>query len=121
MQRNVFALFMEERTMTASTIYWLNVYGNLHIAFKLLGMLWLIFVGIIILFDEYYLPKKAIIAIITISFIITSIIMFVPSKKTIMAMYIVPKITNIEGIKDLPEKTIKALDKMLDGYNGDAK
>lgn len=46
---------------------------------------------------------------------------FIPDRKTIMAMYVVPAITEYKVIKELPDNLQKVIDKFVKDYVGEGK
>jgi hypothetical protein len=82
-----------------------------------------IFIGIIYLINEYPMEKeqenkiKNKIKNSIIYFIIILIFVpFIPNSKTIAAMYLVPKLSKNEQIKQLPDKTLILLNGKLDEW-----
>lgn len=101
--------------MSAWTIYFWGIYGNVYSLLCSLSILTIVlYVGVFfiktlirIFDDEEYEIEKINNVLkkipIKIAIILYVIMMLMPSKGDIAMMYIIPKITNNETVKDMPE------------------
>jgi hypothetical protein len=114
--------------ITAGTIYWFIVIGNISsvctifLVILTLALIIAVIFYVMITFDGYGPDKdkdmiRSIIVKILISWSILLILsIFTPSTKDIAAIYLMPKIVNNEHVKNLPDKTLTILEKKLDEW-----
>ena len=111
-----------------SEIYWITVLGNLSNLFIVMCVCFGLATSGIVLcmvletYEEDRKPFYKWIRRCGIAFIITSIMaVFTPSKQDLYAIYgiggVIDYVQSNETAKQLPDKTIKALDKWLDEMN----
>lgn len=109
--------------MSGFEIYFLSLIGNLQDLMMILGILCVfLFVGAgFYTMDQYddedkakgkSYCKKAVIG----AFIAFTLACFIPSKKTIIAMYVVPAISEYKVTKELPDNLQKVIDKFVKNY-----
>ena len=73
----------------------------------------LLSVGSSLILDKY------LVIILVIAFFLISLSIFLPSQKSLIAMYAIPEITTSERIVNITDKTLNLLDQKLDKYLGD--
>jgi hypothetical protein len=110
--------------MTTMQVYWLIVLVNfgMFLGIVSVGAIITSFIILIASFIEgdYWSDgkvkavKKNAKIIFVIGIIMLFITVFIPSKKDIVTMYIVPAVTQNETIKEIPDKLVKLLDKWLE-------
>ena len=113
--------------ISAGLIYLIDLLSSIDFSLLLISIIGTVILITVILWqidtnnysvEEFYNSKlykntKKTLILILIALTIT---LFIPSKKTMVAMVVTPIITNNESIQNISDKSLKAIEKLLDEY-----
>lgn len=105
--------------MTAFEIYLLNVISNISAISTVFGFILAIGGGVAFIIshiedeEKWYKPIKT--AIIT-GCVLLVLSVAIPDRKTMVAMLVVPNISNQQWIKELPDNMQKIVNKLISDY-----
>lgn len=103
--------------ITASTIYWVTRADNFHGLCLSMGLALSIIGGLICLCELGYMRTHKtyyILSVPIIGLFFLLLACFIPSTKTIAAMYVLPKIVNNEQIQQIPSKLLDLSNEWLE-------